>query len=198
MSDTITLYSFVNQDRSCRPRWLLHELEQPFTEQRIDPEAGEHKGEAYRQINPYGFIPGLQINGEAMGESGAICLYLADRYGYGNLAPKADDPRRSQYLQWAMFGSCTLDEAFLPLVQPGRTPQQSLIDDRVKMFATISTCLQQGPYILGSEFSAADILIAHPLICAANSNLLDGHDDIQQYLSRLAERPAAKQAGLFG
>jgi len=198
MSDSITLYSFVNRDRSCRPRWLLNELGVEFSEQRLDPQAGEHKGDAYRQINPYGFVPGLTINGESMGESGAICLYLADRYGYGTLAPKADDPRRAQYLQWALFGSCTLDEAFLPIVQPGRTPQPGLIKDRMTMFGAISTALKNGPYILGADFSAADILLAQPLACAAGDDLLADQDDIQQYLARLAERPAAQAAEFFG
>lgn len=198
MSDIITLYSFVNRDRSCRPRWLLNELGLEYSEQRLDPQSGEHKGDAYRQINPYGFVPGLTINGESMGESGAICLYLADRYGYGTLAPQVDDPRRAQYLQWAMFGSCTLDEAFLPIVQPGRTPQPDLIADRSNMFGAISTCLKNGPYILGAKFSAADILLAQPLRCAAADNLLSDHDDIQQYLARLAERPAAQAAEFFG
>lgn len=197
MSDTITLYSFVDRDRSCRPRWLLHELGLSFREERVNPETGEHKQPDYRAVNPYGFIPGLAINGETMGESGAICLYLADRYGYGTLAPEADKPERAQYLQWAFFGACTLDEAFLPLVQPGRTPQQALIDDRLTMLDALTERVTTGPYVLGEQFTAADILLAHPLRCAASKGLLDDKPAIGAYLARLAERPAARTSGLF-
>ncbi len=197
MAHDITLYSFVNRDRSCRPRWLLHELGLEYAEQRVNPEAGEHKGDAYRAVNPYGFIPGLTIDGKAMGESGAICLYLADRFGYGILAPKAEDPLRTDYLQWCFFGSCTLDEAFLPIVQPGRTPQDDLIANRVGMFGAITKQLADGPYLLGETFSTADILIAHPLLCAGAKDLLADRPEIQAYLGRLAERPAAQTAEFF-
>ncbi|MEL0084109.1 MAG: glutathione S-transferase family protein [Gammaproteobacteria bacterium] len=197
MANDITLYSFVNRDRSCRPRWLLHELGLDYQEQRVDPEAGEHKSAAFREINPYGFIPALTIDGQAMGESGAICLYLADRFGYGTLAPKADDPLRADYLQWCFFGSCTLDEAFLPIVQPGRTPQDDLIANRAGMFGALTDQLAGGPYLLGEMFSVADILVAQPLLCAGVRDLLADQPEIQDYLGRLAERPAAQAAEFF-
>jgi glutathione S-transferase len=197
MSTNIQLYSFVNRDRSCRARWLLHELGLAFSEHRLDPQAREQKSDAYMAINPFGFVPALVIDGVPMGESGAICLYLADRFGYGTVAPKADDPLRAHYLQWAFFGSCTLDEAFLPLVQPGRTPQEDLIQNRLPMLGAISAALAKGPYILGDAFSAADILLAHPLICAASKDLLADHPVVQSYLGRLAERPAAKATEFF-
>lgn len=197
MNSEITLYSFVNRDRSCRPRWLLHELGLEFNESRIDPRAAEQKGEAYLKINPYGFVPGLVIDGKAMGESGAICLYLADRFAYGSLAPKADDPLRADYLQWSFFGSCTLDEAFLPLVQPGRTPQDDLIQNRLGMLGALAQRVSRAPYVLGESFTTADILLAQPLACAAGKNLLGDQPHIQAYMGRLAERPAARAAEFF-
>lgn len=197
MAHAITLYSFVNRDRSCRPRWLLHELGLEFTEARIDPQAGEHKGDRYRAVNPYGFIPALTIDGLSIGESGAICLYLADRFGSGTLAPAVDDPLRGEYLQWCLFGACTLDEAFLPLVQPGRAPQDDLIANRAGMFGAIVERLERGPYLLGGMFSTADILIAQPLLCAGTRDLLEVHPPLLAYMERLAVRPAAQRAGFF-
>ena len=38
---------------------LLHELDVPFELRRVDVEAKEHHGEAYRRLNPKGKVPVL-------------------------------------------------------------------------------------------------------------------------------------------
>lgn len=80
--------------RSRLPRWLLEELEQPYEPVRLDREHGEHKRPAYLKINPLGKAPSLEINGQVMNETAAICPYLGDRYSTGRLAPAGDEPER--------------------------------------------------------------------------------------------------------
>jgi glutathione S-transferase len=48
--------------------------------------------------SPMGKVPAI-VDGEvAMSESAAICIYLADRFAPGSLAPALDAPERGQYL----------------------------------------------------------------------------------------------------
>ena len=45
-------------------------------------------------------------------EAPAICLYLADRYGYGDArAPKIDEPDRGPYLKWMVWSTAVLEPA---------------------------------------------------------------------------------------
>jgi glutathione S-transferase len=51
-------------------------------------------------------------------ENPAICLYLADRYGYGSLAPEIADPQRGAYLRWAVFSTAVFEPAIYLNEQP--------------------------------------------------------------------------------
>ena len=42
-------------------------------------------------------------------EMPAICIYLADKYGYGTLAPKIEDERRGPYLKWMVYSTAVLE-----------------------------------------------------------------------------------------
>ena len=54
-------------------------------------------------------VPAL-VDGEVrMSESAAICLYIADRYGAGTLAPAIDDPARGKFLYWLMYTPAVIE-----------------------------------------------------------------------------------------
>jgi glutathione S-transferase len=106
----ITLY-FAPASRSFTPRWLLEEIGLAYQVRMIDLRKGEQKSPAYTRLNPMGKVPAL-TNGEvAVAESPAICIYLADRYSYGDLAPEIDHPARGAYLRWMVFSTAILEPA---------------------------------------------------------------------------------------
>jgi glutathione S-transferase len=81
----------------------LEELEVPYEVRYIALEKLEQKQEWYLELNPNGRIPTIvdQDNGDfAVFESGAILIYLAEKYG--KLLPR-DDKGRSLVIQWLMF-----------------------------------------------------------------------------------------------
>jgi glutathione S-transferase len=87
----ITLY-FAPASRSFTPRWLLEEIGVPYSIKTIDLRRNEHKAPDYLRINPMGKVPALTDGAVTVSENPAICIYLADRYSLGTLAPPLDDP----------------------------------------------------------------------------------------------------------
>ncbi|MGQ0696939.1 MAG: glutathione S-transferase family protein [Panacagrimonas sp.] len=82
---------------------LLEELGVPYTLHPISLSKQEQKTEAFLKINPNGRIPAIVDREEgdfAVFESGAIMIYLAEKYG--RFLPK-DVKGRSRAIQWVMF-----------------------------------------------------------------------------------------------
>ena len=51
----------------------------------------EFRSDAYRKLNPAGFVPALETpEGDILHEAAAIMLYLTDRHGLEAMAPSAD------------------------------------------------------------------------------------------------------------
>lgn len=204
MEKQITLYSFADFDRSGRVRWALEELGLPFEEVRLDYTKGEHRSETFLAKNPFGMIPALEIDGNSIFESGAICTYLADAYSTrAPLAPALNSPLRSAYDQWCYFACSTLESRVIPVLRSRRhhpeTPEKEkeMIADLDKVLAPLARTMQTRYYLVGDEFSVADILVGHVLGMADKLGLLNVYTELNAYLMRLQTRTAAKKAKLF-
>ena len=82
---------------------LLEELGVPYTLHALDLSKGEQRRPEYLHINPNGRIPTIvdrEADDFAVFESGAILIYLAEKYG--RFLP-SDAKGRSQVMQWLMF-----------------------------------------------------------------------------------------------
>ncbi|MEO8874707.1 MAG: glutathione S-transferase N-terminal domain-containing protein [Polyangiaceae bacterium] len=82
---------------------MLEELDVKYTLHRVDLTAQEQKTPAFLAINPNGRIPALvdhEENDFPIFESGAILIYLAEKYG--RFMPKSVKGR-SEVIQWLMF-----------------------------------------------------------------------------------------------
>src|SRR5947199_7482049 len=104
----ITLYHSP-ASRAFTAYWMLEELGVPFTVQTVDIRKGEQKDAAYLKLNPAGKVPTLTDGPVVVSENPAIAIYLADRYGYGGLAPRIEDPDRGRYLSWMVFATAVVD-----------------------------------------------------------------------------------------
>ena len=68
------------------PHLLLRELGCPFELKLVDRTQGAQTSAAYLKLNPNGKIPVLVDDGEALFETAAIGLYLADKFAEAGLA----------------------------------------------------------------------------------------------------------------
>ncbi|MFC1690438.1 glutathione S-transferase family protein, partial [Pseudomonadota bacterium] len=105
MAKHIRIWSFADVDRSGKVRWTANELGYEIEEIRIKP--GDHKTDAYRQMNPYEQIPTAEVNGKILVESTAICVMLAERHPEAGLIPESKDAREL-FWQYMSVSSSTL------------------------------------------------------------------------------------------
>lgn len=202
----LLLYSFAPQDRSGKIRWLLEELGLSFELKILDGEKAEHKSESYKKIHPFSMVPVLKDGPTTIFESGAIAIYLADKYLNPNpLAPPIDSNLRGEYLKWIFFSTATLDPLLIKvfgnkgLSEEEKSKKLDGIYSEVRpSFEILEGILEKSKYLLGSELSAADIMLSQPLEWARKGNLLKQHPILLDYLAKIKERPACKKAGIFG
>lgn len=197
----LTLY-FAPRTRAVRILWLLEELALPYRLERVAfvPTATRF----FVQATPTGKLPTL-VDGEVvMAESGAIVEYLLERYGAGRLAPAPGTPARAAFLQWLHFAEAT---AFPPLGivvwltryrEDADKHGEIIADARGRARTTleqVERTLEGRPYILGEDFSAADVMLGFTLWAARYLEALDdGLPNCTAYLDRLLARPAARLA----
>lgn len=199
MSETLTLYSFFDGDRSSKVRWTATELGIEVEEARIKP--GGQQQPDYRQINPYAQIPAVVCGEETLIESTAISLVLAERHPEAGLIPGAGDERQ-RFWQTSMLLTQTLEKPTVNyyLGQRGILDEQwsrLVVGTLAPQLETFAGSLPQQGYLLGPQFRLADIFAAYVLKIAILGELLQREGRLANYLDLLAARPAAQQARFF-
>lgn len=198
----VEIYCMSYQDRSDRVRWLLEELAVPYKNHFLNKAAGEMSSPEYRLLNPTGRVPTIRDQDLVLYESGAICLYLADKYSEKKLAPKLDSPERGAYLQWMVWSVASLECVVARMFTHIATPEQKAETHRfVKeqsqvLSLALNSVLTRQEYILKSGFSAADIMLA-AVIPGAWDFLVEPHPAIKAYMEKLMKRPAAIKTKVF-
>ena len=149
----LTLYGGA-RSRASMPRWYMAEKGIPYAWVLLDLEAGEHRAEPFIGINPFGKVPALVDEDPALPggrlqlfESGAILLYLAERYG-GECATAAE---RALAQQWVLFANATLATAlFVPSSREREFPRLMTVLDRL---------LEGGKPLAGQHWGVADCAV---------------------------------------
>lgn len=194
MSDEIVLYRSV-ASRSFAAIWMLEELGAPYRMETVDIRSGAQKAPAYLRLNPMGKVPTLVVGDSVVTEVPAICLFLADRYGYGTLAPRIDDPDRAAYLRWMVFSTAVLEPATiiheLKLEAPSHHAGWGGYDDAVR---TLVGLLDGRDWVLGDRFSAADVAIGAQVSVGLFTRQLPDDPVLVAYNARIGARPAHASA----
>jgi len=196
----LTLY-FAPRTRAVRVRWLLEELGLPYELRRVTFNVPKR---VFSQDTPLGKLPVIEDEGVVFCESGAIVAYILEKYGQGRLAPPIGSPLRGPFLQWMHFAEGT---AFPPLGvliwhgfyqgEADRYPEvmQHARERADGALAFIERALVGQEYLLGDEFSAADVMMGFTLVVARMLGVLDArYPELERYVARLEARPALHAA----
>jgi glutathione S-transferase len=175
--------------------WMLEELGVPFSVKTVDIRKGEQKAPAYLKLNPAGKVPTLTDGEVVVSENPAIGIYLADRYGYGTLAPRIEEPERGPYLKWMVFSTAVVDPVASLHEQkidlPGYNFSFGAFDDMVQVLEGV---LKTRQYLLGERFSAADVVLGGTLSRLLYQKVLPESPALLDYNDRLTAREAFHRA----
>ena len=154
---------------------------------------------AFLALNPNGLVPVIEDENGTLWESNAICRYLAAKAGRGDLFP-ADPFRRARVDQWMDWQATELNGAwsyaFLALVRenpayqdPARIAASLAEWDRM-MEILDDHLAENGPYLLGEDFTLADIVIGLSVHrWRMTPHAMPDLGEVLGYYERLCERP---------
>lgn len=170
------------RSRASIVKWYLEELSIPYEFVLLDMAAGEHQKPDYLAINPMGKVPALVDDDFKLWESGAILLYLAEKYD--KLGTSFFE--RSIWSQWVLFANSTLATGLF--IEANREKEVPTL------LTALSKILNQTPYILGSEFTVVDVAVGSMLAYVPMMLPIDlsPYPIILDYIKRMNERAAFK------
>ena len=163
-SPQLTLFH-ASPSRSSIVHWMLEELGEPYKLEVLNLRAGDQRKPAYLAINPMGKVPTLKDGDVVVSEVAAICCYLADTYPKAKLAPPIGDKRRGDYLKWLFYGPSCLEPAMIDkaLNRPPAPRTTAGWADYDTVIEVLRSAVGAREYLLGEQFTAADIVIGSGL-----------------------------------
>lgn len=183
--------------RSQRVRWLLEELGLDYELRYVDLFKGEANTDEYLSLQPLGQLPAIKIDDDVMFESGAIVQWLADSYLDKGFAPALDSPLRRQFNQWMYFAVTNLEAPAWEIMLHSRIlPEDTAVkgilpfasQTLIKALVVLDDALKGKKYMLGSEFSAVDVMVAYILMWYPEH--IEPFPNLKAYTEKLRQRPA--------
>jgi glutathione S-transferase len=192
----LTLYHAA-PSRSSITRWMLEEVGEPYDIHLLSLSKGENRAADYLAVNPMGKVPALKHGDVIITEAAAICTYLADEFPRAKLNVPIGTPRRGVYLKWLFFGPGCIEPAIMdrafPRKEEARRSALGYGDFDTLMDVT-AKAVANGPYLMGEQFTAADVVIGSTLRWGLLFKLLPERPEFVAYTGRLAQRPALQRA----
>jgi glutathione S-transferase len=193
---TLTLYHAA-PSRSSIVRWMLEELGEPYDLHVLSLAKGEQRVPGYLAINPMGKVPALKHGDAVITEAAAICTYLADEFPEARLNIPIGDPKRGAYLKWLFFSPSCLEVAALDKAAPRKEePQRGMVGygDYDTVMDVVAKAVAKGPYLMGEQFTAADVVLGSMLRWGMMFNIVPTRPEFIAYVGRLEQRPALQRA----
>jgi len=192
------LVFFTNpQSRGRVVRWMLEEIGQPYRTELLEYET-TMKAQAYRAINPMSKVPAIRYGETVVTETAAICAFLADAFPEARLAPPANSPLRGPYYRWLFFAAGPVDQAVCVQACGWTVPHERRgmvgFGSLPAVVDTIERALEGREYLVGNDFTAADLVLGAHLAFATQMGVIEQRPLFGPYVQRLYARPAAVRA----
>lgn len=189
--------------RSFRVLWMLEELGLAAEIVTYRIEDGSLRAPDFLKVSPTGRVPGLEIDGLALFESGAILEYLAERHpeaGLGCPPGAAERPRYLQAMHFAETMAGQIEQLNMQhlFLRPPAKPAPVVIKlntARLKgALAALDGMLDGRETLLDQGFSAADVMMGFNLAAAPYYVPRGSFPRLESYFARLEKRPAYVRA----
>jgi glutathione S-transferase len=191
----------IARTRAFRALWIAEELGLAYQHLPIEiGEAGARSPE-FLALNPNGRLPFIDDDGFVLFESLAITLYLAKKHSPGRLYPAALQAEAKAW-QWSFWAISEVDRGVniwsLHAVRlPPNERDAARRDEALKVIAApfriLDSAVAAQPYLLGDQFTVADLNVAAVISRAIDMDL-SAVPNLKAWLTRCLERPAARAA----
>ncbi|MBN3925449.1 glutathione S-transferase family protein [Nostoc sp. NMS4] len=172
------------RSRASIVHWYLEELGIPYEFVKLDMQAGEHFQPEYLAINSFGKVPAIVDGDFKLWESGAILLYLADKYSKTPLSAE----ERAVFSQWVLFANATL--------APGIFGEENREREMPRLLTPLNEIFSKQPFLLGNEFTVADVAVGSILNYISMMLKLDfsAYPAVLNYIKQVSDRPAFQKS----
>lgn len=176
--------------RDIRARWAAEEAGVPY---RIETVPVGPKSAAHRAMQPFEQVPVLKDGDQTLFESGAIVLHLAEGT---DLLP---EDRRAEITQWLIAALNSVEPQVMAWVTAGFFDKDEAAAERANKrlqprLAQLADALDGRDWVVGDQFSAADIIMVEALRGAGDDGAMDGYPVLKDYVARATARPAFSKA----
>jgi glutathione S-transferase len=191
----------IARTRAFRALWMAMELGIPYEHDPVEiGDAGARTPE-FLAINPNGRLPVIVDDGYVLFESLAITMYLAKKHSSGALYP-ASLEGEARLWQWSLWAVTEVDRGVniwslhavrLPPAERDAAKRDEALKVLVAPFKVLDAAGAKQPYLLGQDFTVADLNVA-AVISRAIEMDLSAVPHLKAWLTRCLERPAAQKA----
>jgi glutathione S-transferase len=191
----------IARTRAFRALWVAKELGLDY--QHLPIEIGDDgaKSAEFLAINPNGRLPVIVDGDFVLFESLAITLYLAKKHSAGKLYPATLEGEALAW-QWSLWAVTEVDRGVniwsLHAVRlPPEERNAALREEALKVIASpfkvLDAAVAKQPYLLGNDFTVADLNVAAVISRAVDMDLSEW-PHLKDWLTRCLDRPAAQEA----
>lgn len=188
--------------RSIFTVWLLEELNATYEFEFYDRNEMGRAPPELKNAHPLGKSPVIEDDGFVLAESGAIALYLLDKFDPDNrFGPPTGDPKgKAEWMQWLMYSEAS---AFAPLLMKLLLSRMEDKPPVFEMFSSGEVALQLGylenrlsdrEFVMGDRFQVPDIGATYIAQMAERLGELGPYPRLAEYLARNTARPAFQRA----
>lgn len=196
---TLTIFG-PSQTRTFRTLWMARELGLNFNHAPGMDIQGTPSAELLA-ANPMAQVPAIDDDGFKLAESMAINLYLARKHG--KLAP-TNLEQEAETLRWSFWAMTAVEPGLMVAIKSAlgimgaakdMEAAKAAVAELARPFQVLNAALEGRDYLLGAEFTVADLNVASVLSWTRIAGAeLAGHPNIEAWLGRCLSRPAATEA----
>jgi glutathione S-transferase len=191
----------IARTRAYRALWVAMELGLDYEHLPIEIGDAGARSPEFVAINPNGRLPVIVDDGFVLFESLAITLYLAKKHSAGKLYPATLEGEARAW-QWSFWAIAEVDRGVniwslhavrLPDAERDAALREEALRVVAAPFKVLDVALAKTPYLLGDDFTVADLNVAAVISRAVDMDL-SATPHLKAWLTRCLDRPAARAA----
>jgi len=197
----IKLYDFPQSPYCQKVRLVLAEKDLSYEKIFVDLMKNEQKSPEFLRLNPYGKVPVLMDDDDAIYDSTIINEYLEDEYPHPPLMP-ADSGERSRVRMFEDFADSSFTAQGGLLAAELRKPAEQVDPERVQRYrADLIRVLEfldrhlEGKEYVAGDFSMADLAFVPRILQlpGLGVEIPERLNNVLTWSERLKQRPSVRQ-----